>query len=52
MWHKLERAVILVFKEEFGHIPECNVQGKNFVETDEFRYFTRARIRHILEDLS
>jgi hypothetical protein len=52
MWHKLERAMILSFKELFGEIPECNVQGKNFVDTDEFRYFTRARIKRILEDLS
>jgi hypothetical protein len=52
MWHKLERALLLCFKEQFGEVPECNTQGKNFVETDEFSYFVKARIKRVLEDLS
>ena len=52
MWHKLERAMLLCFKEIFGQTPECNVQGKNFVETDEFEYFAKTRIKRVLEDLS
>jgi hypothetical protein len=51
MWRKLERAMLIGFKELFGEIPECNVQGKNFKETDEFRYFARARVHRIIEDL-
>lgn len=52
MWHKLERAMLLCFKERFGEIPRCNVQGKNFVEIDEFAYFAKARINRVLDDLS
>lgn len=52
MWHKLERAMLIAFKEKFGEIPECNIQGKNFNETDEFSYFAKSRIKRIIEDLS
>lgn len=52
MWHKLERAMLLAFREKFGQIPDCNIQGKNFVETDEFAYFAKARVMRILDDLS
>jgi hypothetical protein len=51
-WHKLERAMLLVFKEEFGSVPFCNSHGSRFVETDEFRYFRRQRILRVIEDLS
>ncbi|MGI8839366.1 MAG: hypothetical protein ACR2F8_01040 [Caulobacteraceae bacterium] len=51
-WHKLERALLLVFKEEYGEIPMCNTQGKNITETNEFVYFAKDRIRAILADLS
>ncbi len=51
-WHKLERALLIVFKELHGDVPRYNTHGKNFVETDEFRYFSKARIRRILEDLA
>lgn len=50
-WRKLERALLLVFKEIYGEVPRCNTHGKNIVETDEFRYFARARIKRILDDL-
>jgi len=52
MWHKLERALLLDFREKFGAIPVCNVHGKNFVETDEFGYFAKSRVARVLEDLS
>ena len=52
MWHKLERAMLICFKELYGEIPECNVQGKNFVEVDEFEYFSKVRVKRVLEDLS
>ena len=51
-WHKLERAFLLSFKETYGDVPWCNTQGKKMKETDEFRYFTRRRIRNVLEELS
>ncbi len=34
-----------------GRVPEFNVQGKNVVETDEFKYFSRERLREILREL-
>jgi hypothetical protein len=50
-WHLLERALLLEFKEMHGEEPWCNVQGKRMRERDEFRYFTRSRVRGILRDL-
>jgi len=52
-WRKLERALLLEFRELFGEPPWCNTHGKRLREQDEFdRYFQRARIRNILHDLS
>lgn len=50
-WTKLERAFLLAFREMHGDVPEFNVQGKNIVETDEFKYFSRERLREILREL-
>lgn len=52
MWHKLERALLLSFREKFGEVPRCNIQGKNIVELDEFNYFSKSRLKRVLEDLS
>jgi hypothetical protein len=46
--HKLERALILIFKEKYGGVPYCNTVGKNIVEGDEFNYFARTRIVDVL----
>ena len=51
-WHKLERALLLQFRELFGRVPICNTHGQQMVETDEFDYFARARITDVIEDLS
>lgn len=51
-WVKLERAMLLVFRQEFGSVPLCNTVGKNIRETDEFSYFTRRRIKTIIDSLS
>lgn len=52
-WLKLERAVLLAFRERFGEVPVCNSQGKRMKERDEFeKYFARARIKRVIEDLS
>jgi hypothetical protein len=50
-WRKLERALLLAFKDEFGEIPECNTQGKNYKWSGEEILFSRQRLRTILEDL-
>lgn len=51
-WKKLERAMLLAFRDRHGDVPLCNTQGRRMRETDEFHYFARPRIRRILEDLS
>ena len=48
-WHKLERGLLLTFREMFGEIPECNAQGQKFRWTDEDYYFTRKRLRSVIE---
>jgi hypothetical protein len=50
-WRKLERALLLTFRELYGEPPLCNRRGGGIVEEDEFQYFTRERIRNVLEDL-
>ena len=49
-WLKLERAMLIRFKELFGEIPYCNSHGSKMKRTDEFSYFTESRIATILED--
>src|SRR5207302_1098835 len=38
-WRKLERAMLLAFRERYGDIPRLNTQGRNIRETDEFKIF-------------
>ena len=47
-WRKLERALILEFRSQFGEVPKGNNQGKGIKEQDEFKYFQRSRIRSIV----
>lgn len=51
-WSRLERAMIISFREMFGEIPLCNVQGSGFGEDREFVTFRRWRIDQIIRDLS
>ena len=51
-WKKLERALLLTFRERFGEIPKCNSHGKSMMVTDEFRYFGRKGISNVLDELS
>lgn len=52
MWHKLERALLITFREQFGEVPRCNSHGKKMKQAGEFDLFARARIREVLADLS
>lgn len=52
MWRKLERAMLLEFRELFGEPPWCNIQGRRMRERDEFEYFARSRVRRIIDELS
>ena len=51
-WHKLERGLLLSFKEMFGKQPECNEAGKSMRWTDELKYFTRGRLDGLVERYS
>ena len=51
-WTKLERAMLLVFKDLYGEVPHCNKQGNRMKERDEFDYFRKRRVKRILEDLA
>lgn len=48
-WLKLERALLLTFREIYGQIPLYNQQGKKMREDDEFLYFGRTRVRGIVK---
>jgi hypothetical protein len=50
-WHKLERALLIEFKETYGDIPQCNSQGHRIKKTDEDKYFRSKRLHNILEEL-
>ena len=43
MWRKLERAMLMTFKEKFGSVPCLNKQGKNYKSRAVFHYFTEDR---------
>jgi hypothetical protein len=51
-WVKLERALLLEFREIFGEVPRCNTHGKGIAESNEFDLFSRQRVRRVIEDLS
>jgi hypothetical protein len=52
MWFKLEHALIVAFRELYGSPPHANDQtdGKNAGTV--FNYFSRTRIKRVLEDLA
>lgn len=51
-WHKLERALLLTFKEMFGQVPKCNTHGKRTKWKGEDKLFRMKRLRTVVEDLS
>lgn len=50
-WNKLERALLLAFREMFGEVPRLNTHGKNIKEVNEFELFAKSRIKTIIEDV-
>jgi hypothetical protein len=50
-WRKLERALLLTFRDLYGEPPLCNRHRVGIQQEDEFSYFTRERVRNVLEDL-
>ena len=50
-WRKLERAMLLAFREMYGEPPKYNVHGKAMREIAEFDLFARERIKEILRQV-
>jgi len=51
-WHKLERGLILAFREIFGSPPIRNKTGQKMRWTDELTYFTRSRLDTVVRKYS
>ena len=51
-WKKLERALILTFRQLYGDPPKENIQGKRMKLTDEYDYFSRAKLLKVIEKYS
>lgn len=52
MWRKLERGLMLAFRERHGEIPQHNTQGEKFKWTDELYYFTRSSLDKVISQFS
>lgn len=50
-WAKLERALILCFREIYGEPPKFNKALRNMREQDEFLLFSRDRLKDILRSV-
>lgn len=51
-WVKLERALLLCFREIYGELPLCNSRGLRMRPGDELAYFRRDRLVSVLQELS
>lgn len=51
-WKKLERGLLLAFKDEFGAVPTGNTVGKNKFWDDEHLVFNRRRLLAIVDHYS
>jgi hypothetical protein len=51
-WVKLERALLLAFRAQYGSVPLYNGQGNKIREKDEYRYFSREAVRKLIVELS
>jgi hypothetical protein len=51
-WRKMERGLILCFREIYGQIPKSNRQGKGMKWRDERKFFTEAQLRSIIQKYS
>jgi len=50
-WLKLERALIIRFRESFGRVPQANSVGKLMRWRDEKRYFSEQKLDKIIDGL-
>jgi hypothetical protein len=51
-WFRLERALLVAFRERFGEVPKCNAKGTKMKEDGVFDMFAKTRINAVIEDLS
>lgn len=51
-WFRLERALLVAFRERFGEVPKCNAKGRKMTEDGVFDLFAKSRINSVIEDLS
>jgi hypothetical protein len=51
-WHKLERGLLLAFRDSYGCQPLCNIVGKKLKWTDELDYFTCDRLCGVIAQYS
>lgn len=49
IWEKLERALLLVFRERYGAIPVHNTHGSRIQWRDEQKYFTRTFLERVIK---
>lgn len=49
---KLETALLIVFREIYGDVPICNVQGKHRQWRDERSVFSENRLRSVIKKYS
>jgi hypothetical protein len=52
MWYKLEHALLVAFRELYGAPPRSNDQTDGKRAGTVFNYFSRARVKRVLEDLA
>ena len=50
-WKKLERALLIRFRQLYGAIPKANKQGSKTRPKDELRYFSQDRLDTIIREL-
>ncbi len=51
IFHKLERAMLLAFREKFDCLPRCNAPRSVVHEHDEFELLDKGRVLSILKSL-
>jgi hypothetical protein len=48
-WRKLERALLIRFRQRFGEVPKGNAQGKNMQWKGEEKYFAISKLDRIID---
>ena len=51
-WKKLEKALLIKFRERFGAVPRANDRGKLMHWDDEKKYFADRKLQEVLEAFS